>query len=270
MTVAPVTRRAWYFAAFTLLAIAAAVLLPAVPQPAEYHRFADDRPMLGIANFLDVASNAAFLLAGLAGLWATLRPGTAFASPRERWPYALFFAGLLLTAAGSAYYHLWPDNETLFWDRLPMTVAFMSLIASQVVDRLSVRTGLALLLPMLVLGIVSVVYWRVTERAGAGNVVPYAVLQAYAVVAVAWLAILHPSRYTHGGAIYAVFAAYVLAKVLEHFDHELYALGRVVSGHTLKHVAAAVAGFVVCWMLLSRREIGHTTAGGVRAAAVRA
>lgn len=264
------TRRAWYFAAFTLLAIAAAVLLPAVPQPAEYHRLADDRPMLGIANFLDVASNAAFLLAGLAGLWATLRPGTAFASPRERWPYALFFAGLLLTAAGSAYYHLWPDNETLFWDRLPMTVAFMSLIASQVVDRLSVRTGLALLLPMLALGIVSVVYWRVTERAGAGNVVPYAVLQAYAVVAVAWLAVLHPSRYTHGGAIYAVFTAYVLAKVLEHFDHELYALGGVVSGHTLKHVAAAASGFVVCWMLLSRSEIGHAAARGDRAAAAHA
>jgi hypothetical protein len=265
-----VTRRAWYFAAFTLLAIAAAVLLPAVPQPAEYHRFADARPMLGIANFLDVASNAAFLLAGLAGLWATLRPGAAFASPRERWPYALFFSGLLLTAAGSAYYHLWPDNETLFWDRVPMTVAFMSLIASQVVDRLSVRAGLALLLPMLVLGIVSVVYWRVTERAGVGNVVPYAVLQAYAVVAVAWLAVLHPSRYTHGNAIYAVFAAYVLAKVLEHFDHELYALGGVVSGHTLKHVAAAVAGFVVCRMLLSRREIGHAAARGDRVAVERA
>jgi hypothetical protein len=123
---------------------------------------------------------------------------------------------------------------------------------------------------MLVLGIVSVVYWRVTERAGVGNVVPYAVLQAYAVVAVAWLAVLHPSRYTHGNAIYAVFAAYVLAKVLEHFDHELYALGGVVSGHTLKHVAAAVAGFVVCRMLLSRREIGHAAARGDRVAVERA
>ena len=153
---------------------------------------------------------------------------------------------------GSAYYHLRPDNETLFWDRLPMTIAFMSLIAAQVVDRLHVKAGLALLLPMLVIGVGSVVYWRVTERAGAGNVMPYVILQVYAVVALVMLARLYPSRYTHSGAIYGVFAAYVLAKILEHFDRELYALGGLVSGHTLKHVAAAVAGYIVCRMLLSR------------------
>jgi hypothetical protein len=259
-----VPKRAWFFVAFTLLAVAAAILLPAVPQPVEYHRFADDRPMLGIANFLDVVSNAAFLLAGLAGLWACVRPRTAFTTSVERWPYLVFFAGLVLTAAGSAYYHLWPDNETLYWDRLPMTIAFMALVATQVVERLNVRAGLVLLLPMLLVGIASVAYWRATERAGVGNVLPYAILQAYTIVALVWLALLHPSRYTHGNAIFAVFAAYMLAKVLEHFDHEFYALGGVVSGHTLKHVAAAAAGFVVCWMLLARRERAHATGSGGR------
>lgn len=77
--------------------------------------------------------------------------------------------GLLLTAAGSAYYHLLPDNERLFWDRLPMTIAFMSLIVAQIVDRISVRAGLALLAPMLLVGVASVVYWLATERAGAGT-----------------------------------------------------------------------------------------------------
>lgn len=249
------TNRAWFFAGFTLLAVAAAILLPAMPQPTDYHDFADDRPLLGIANFLDVLSNGAFLLAGLVGLVVCLRPRTAFESHAERWPYAVFFVGLLLTAAGSAYYHLQPDNESLFWDRLPMTIAFMSLIAAQLVDRLQVRGGLVALLPMVLLGAASVVYWRATERAGAGNVMPYAILQGYAIVAVLLLAVLHPSRYTRGNAVYAVFAAYMLAKVLEHFDHEIYELAGVVSGHTLKHVAAAVSGFVVAWMLLTRTPV---------------
>ncbi len=245
-------KRAWFVIAFTVLSAAAAFLLPAMPQPAAYHDFADRRVMLGIANFLDVASNVGFLLAGVAGLVIAARPRTQFTVGAERLPYAVFFAGLLLTAAGSAYYHLVPDNERLFWDRLPMTIAFMSLVAAQVVDRINVRAGLALLVPMLLVGVASVLYWRATERAGAGNVVPYGVLQAYSVVILLMLTWLHPSRYTRGSDIYWVFAAYVAAKVVEFFDVEILAIGNLVSGHTLKHLIAAAAGFVVCRMLILR------------------
>jgi hypothetical protein len=248
-------KRAWFVIAFTVLSAAAAVLLPAMPQPAAYHDFADHRVMLGIANFLDVASNVGFLLAGIAGLVIVARPRTQFTVGAERLPYAIFFAGLLLTAAGSAYYHLVPDNERLFWDRLPMTIAFMALVAAQVVDRIKVRAGLALLVPMLLVGVASVLYWRATERAGAGNVVPYGVLQAYAVVILLMITWLHPSRYTRGGDMYWVFAAYVAAKVLEHFDVEILAIGNLVSGHTLKHLVAAGAGIVVCRMLMVRVPI---------------
>ena len=120
-----------YIIWFTVLSIVAAVLLPARPQPVAYHNFADHRAMFGIANFLDVASNIGFLLTAIAGLAAVLRPCTRFEFSSERWPYALFFLGMLLTAVGSAYYHLAPDNERLFWDRLPMTIAFMALIAGR-------------------------------------------------------------------------------------------------------------------------------------------
>jgi hypothetical protein len=164
----------------------------------------------------------------------------------------VFFAGVVLTGLGSAYYHLVPDNERLFWDRLPMTIAFMSLIAAQVVDRFNARTGLALLVPMLLVGAASVLYWRVTERVGAGNVMPYAVLQGYSVVILFLMALLQPSRYTRGNDIYWVFAGYVLAKLLETFDRQLLSLGHLVSGHTLKHLAAAFAGLVVCRMLWLR------------------
>jgi len=247
-----VRARSRYIVGFTVLSVLAAFLLPPMPQPVAYHDFADHRTMLGIENFIDVVSNAAFVLAGLAGFAVVLRPRTVFAANVERWPYAVFFAGMVLTGLGSAYYHLVPDNERLFWDRLPMTIAFMSLVSAQVVDRIDTRKGLALLLPMLLIGAGSVLYWRATERAGAGNVMPYAVLQGYAVVILFLLARQHPSRYTRGDDIYWVFAGYVVAKVLETFDKQLYELGHFASGHSLKHLAAAVAGLLVCRMLYRR------------------
>jgi hypothetical protein len=246
------TGRTWVFAGVTLAACAAAWLAPATPQPLAYHTFADARELVGVPNALNTASNVGFLLAGGAGLALCTLRRMAFASPAERLPYVVFFAGMALTAFGSGYYHLQPDNERLFWDRLPMTVAFMGLIAGQIGDRIQPRLGLASLAPLLVAGAASVVYWRATERAGAGNVVPYGVLQGYAVVIVVLMAWLAPSRYTRGPAIFFVLGWYVLAKLTEHFDRSIYALGHVVSGHSLKHLAAAMAGVAVLQMLRAR------------------
>ena len=246
------TRTRW-IVALTLLAIAAAFLLPAMRQPVEYHDFADHRHAFGIDNFLDVvSSNLAFLIAGVMGLVIVIGGRARFEFASERWPFVVFFLGVLLTALGSGYYHLAPDNETLFWDRLPMTIAFMGLVSSQIVDRINVRAGLMLLLPMLLLGVASVVYWRATERMGAGNVLPYGILQGYSVIILLLLARLNPSRYTRGRDIYWVFGCYVLSKLLETFDRELLAIGHFVSGHTLKHLAAAAAAIVVCHMLVNR------------------
>jgi hypothetical protein len=226
-----------FLVGFTLLCAAAAVLAPRMPQPLDYHQFIDHRGAFGIPNFNDVLSNIGFLVAGIAGLYVVARPATCFEEAVERLPYAVFFIGLLFTAIGSSYYHLSPDNERLFWDRLPMTVGFMSLIAAQVVDRIGVRVGLRLLLPLLIVGAASVVYWIVTERAGQGNV-------------------MHPSRYTRGSDVYWVFAWYLIAKLLEYFDARIYVLtGGFISGHSLKHLAAGVAGLVVCRMLLKRRPL---------------
>lgn len=63
-----VTRRTQYVLAATALSVAAALVLPRIPQPADYHDFADHRAVACVANFFDVASNLGFLVVGLAGL----------------------------------------------------------------------------------------------------------------------------------------------------------------------------------------------------------
>ncbi len=246
------SKRAWQLLAFTMLCAAAAFTIPPVAQSLDYHAFADQRRMLGVPNFMDVASNACFVLVGAAGLVvASGRRGT-FGWWPERVPYAAFFLGIFLTGIGSAYYHLAPSNETLVWDRLPMTLAFAALVCAQVADRFGPRIGLALLGPAILVGAWTVVYWMQTERGGAGNVVPYAVLQGYTMVVLLAMVFLYPSRYTRGRDIAWVFAAYALAKVFELLDHEIFAMGGLLSGHTLKHVAGAAAALLVIRMLVLR------------------
>ncbi|MGZ9030906.1 MAG: ceramidase domain-containing protein [Burkholderiaceae bacterium] len=255
--VTPSGSRPWQtaaFVAFTLACVVAAFLLPAMPQPTDYHDFVDDRTLWGVPHFKNVVSNLAFVLAGAAGFVVMARSPSAFVNRAERWPYYVFFTGLVLTGFGSAYYHLAPDNETLFWDRLPMTIAFAGLVAGQIAERMAPRLGVALLTPMLAIGAASVIYWRATERAGVGNVLPYAILQGYTMAAVLLLAFTHPSRYTRGSDIYWVFAAYLAAKVTETFDAEIWEwTAGVISGHTLKHLFAALSGVIVCVTLLRRR-----------------
>jgi hypothetical protein len=110
-----------------------------------------------------------------------------------------------------------------------------------------------LLAPMLLVGVGSVVYWRETERAGAGNVTPYGILQAFSVLVMLVMAIL-PSRYTRANDVYKIFAAYVAAKILESLDWQVLEMA-AVSGHTLKHLAAALAGYFVLRMIALRSPV---------------
>jgi hypothetical protein len=230
---------------------------PAMVQSQDYHLFADARGLLAVENAADTLSNLAFLLVGalgLAFLWRERIAGGTdrFSSPQEMWPYWLFFAGVALTSAGSAYYHLAPDDARLVWDRLPMTIAFMSLLAALVSERISVRGGNLLLVPLVILGIASVAYWRWRALAGVENLRPYIAVQFGSIAVILAIALLYRSRYTHGAVIFAVAAAYGVAKVVESLDREIYALGDWVSGHTLKHLAAA-AGVYLLLKSLERR-----------------
>jgi hypothetical protein len=235
-----------------------ALLLPPIPQPMSYHRFADQRPWLGIPNFGDVVSNLPFAFVGIWGLIFLRQPSAEnhFADPRQRsiyipWVYRLMFAGLLLTAFGSAYYHLAPGNARLVWDRLPIMIVFMTLVDAVIAERVSVNVGLWLLPALLAVGVGSVLEWRASELHAHGDLRFYAAVQVYAIV-VLLLALLLPPNYTRGSDFAVVVGLYVLAKILETFDRQIFAVGHIVSGHTLKHLAAATASYWILRMLQKR------------------
>jgi hypothetical protein len=226
--------------------------LPPMPQPAWYHNFADQRLWLGISNFANVASNLAFAMVGIYGIVFIRRNAQrTFLDPRERWPYLGVFVGLFLTAFGSAYYHLAPNNAHLVWDRLPMTIVFGSLVAALIAERISVSAGLKLLPWLIAFGAGSVLQWYWNELHGHGDLRIYAAVQAYSALALL-LALLLPPRYTRSQDFAIVFGFYVAAKIFETADRQIYSLGHVISGHTLKHLAAAGAGLWIVRMLRLR------------------
>jgi hypothetical protein len=245
-------RRSLVLLALVAAAVVGVALLPPIPQPPDYHEFADDRTLLGLANALNVLSNLPFVLVGLLGLDACRRRSD------ERGLYAAFFAGIALTGLGSAWYHLAPDHERLVWDRLPMTLGFMALLAATVAERLDLAWGRRLLVPLLGVGLASVLYWIRGERVGAGDLRPYILVQFLSLVVIASLLALYPRKYTHTHLLWAGLAAYALAKLCESADHAIYAAtGQLVSGHTLKHLVAAAGLACLARMLASRSLTRH-------------
>ncbi len=235
-------------------------MLPRIPQPLSYHHFADRRSFLGIPNFGDVVSNLPFAVVGIWGLvflgQTNSNPEGHFLDRREQWPYLFVFVGLLLTAFGSSYYHLDPNNATLVWDRLPMTITFMSMVAAVIMERISLRLGLWLLPILLIVGMGSVLQWNWSEMRGAGDLRFYAAVQAWSAMVIL-LALLFPARYTRSRDLGFVVGFYALAKVLEYFDKPIFATLHVVSGHTLKHLAAAAAGYCILRMVQKRQPASN-------------
>lgn len=236
-----------------VIALAALPAVPPIGQDPAYHDFADQRGWLGLAHAGNLLSNLGFLLVGGLGLGvlASARAGPAFATGAERAPYLVYFLGVLLVAFGSAYYHADPTTQSLFWDRLTMSVAFMGLFSAVIMERIHVTAGVRLLPVLVALGVASVVFWQLGERAGQGDLRFYAVAQFYPFIAIPLICLLFPGR--GGRALIALFSLYGLALVCEHLDHEIYlALGGAMSGHSLKHLIAAMAAAMVLPLIWRR------------------
>ncbi len=255
--------------ALAALAVGASGFISAIAQDPAYHLFADGRPFQGIPNFADLASNIGFLIVGVLGLafLAGKRGRAMFDAPGERWPYVVFFVGVLLVTAGSAYYHANPTTETLFWDRLPITLAFMALFSAFIMDRIHARIGVVVMLPLLLaLGVASVVYWDWTEAAGHGDLRPYVLVQFYLMLAIPLICWLFQGRHTSGKHVFYIVLCYALAKLCEHFDSGIYAaLGNAVSGHSLKHLLSAIATYIVLAMLRGAGSSRHSRGNTARA-----
>lgn len=235
-------------------ALAVALATPRFAQDPAYHAFADARALAGIPNAADVLSNVAFLAAGLLGLRAVRRHRARFLDDRERAPWNALFAAVVGIAAGSAVYHLAPSNGTLVLDRLPMSLGFMALLAAMIAERVDVRAGARLLLPLLATGAASVLWWWASELAGAGDLRPYALVQAFALASVPLLVAAGAPRYTGAPWLLGALALYGVAKLAEARDGAiLAATGGAVSGHTLKHLVAAAAIGLLAVMLARRR-----------------
>ena len=233
------------FSGLTAASLGALLLLPPIPQDQSYHQFADQRTLFGIPNFWNVVSNLPFLAVGAAGLRRF----------RDDPATVVFFLGVFLTGLGSSYYHWDPNDSTLFWDRLPMTLSFAAILALVVGERVSARAGAILLWPALAIGVFSLLLWRWTD-----DLRLYFWVQFFPGLAVILLFVLYPPKYTGMYCWIAAGALYALAKLFEFTDEAVYSVGNLVSGHTLKHLAAAAACFAILRYFLVRQPVAQVSA----------
>lgn len=246
-----VTRRERGLFCFGVSLLLLALFGPIWQQPADYHHFADQRAWGSLPHALDVLSNLPFaLMAGLG--WRALAHKGRQAGPRAGL-LRLFFGGLLSTALLSSYYHLQPTDAALAWDRLGMVPAFAGLLGLCCAERISARAGTVVAGSVLLAGVLAVA-WSV----GAANVLPWALLQGGGMLCVLVGACLpgpvQPGRVNW----WAVIACYALAKGLELADQPVFELIGV-SGHSLKHLCAALAAWPVLRALYTsgRRQAAH-------------
>jgi hypothetical protein len=238
---------------FVFITCIAMTLLPAMAQDPTYHSFADARVFLAIPNCCNVLSNLPFLIVGGAGMFYLLRrkswQSSAFFSG-----YFLFFTGIFFTGIGSAYYHLQPDNATLVWDRLPMTIAFMSFFSIIISDCIHVKRGKQLLFPLLFIGIISVYYWQYTEQQGHGDLRLYALVQFLPMLLIPFMLLSFRETAAASKYTWLMLLAYAVSKLLETLDAPVFEYSCFISGHTLKHLFAALAPAFFLWGMYRRPE----------------
>ena len=247
----PATRWA-IIAAICVAAAAVAAFIPPVPQPQSYHQFADQRTIFNVVRSMDVLSNIAFLISGLLGLFFVLKAGLTL-DAGTRWALATLFLGLVLTSVGSAYYHLDPDNQRLVFDRLPMIVAMSGVLGAVIADRFGGATAWSLA-GLMAIGLWTVHEWSLSEQASRGDLRWYALYQGLIFFVSALLLVLFPSRNGATPAFVVAGLGNFAAKLFELLDKPIYAVGGIVSGHTLKHLAAGLAFLPLAFLI---RRIGN-------------
>ena len=236
-----------------VLVVVSFLIIAPIPQDLAYHDFADARPLLGVRNFYNVVSNLPFLIVGAFGLAYLQRHAQSVCVTGLQAAYQVLFAGVLVTAFGSGFYHLAPDNQSLVWDRLPMTIAFAGLFTIIVGEYVSVPVARRLLIPLIGIGLFSVVYWATTEAGGNGDLRPYAIVQFLPMLLIPVILYTYQPAFGASKYFWLMIVFYIIAKLFEHLDAEVFAVGELLSGHTLKHLLGALAPATFLYALSRRR-----------------
>lgn len=235
-------------AVLTLGSLVAVCFVKPFPQPAGYHAFADQRTLFGIPHFMDVASNLPFIGAGLAALYVLRRQKELYYPvPEARAPWLLLIGSVFFTGFGSGYYHWAPSDATLFWDRLPMAFGFSALLGIMVLERVDRSLGRRLWIPLVLAGVGSLLYWK-----WGNDLRFYFLLQAWAVLLVPVILLLFDAPCRGTVWLWVGIGLYALSKVFELADGPIYRATGFISGHSLKHLAAA-AGSWYLFVHLFRR-----------------
>lgn len=249
--------RAWLLAVVVVSAVLGVWRLAPIPQDPAYHQFADTRVVAGIPYGWNVLSNSLLFVVGLMGLSVVLYLRRA-GSQSVLQPYAVLFAGMVLTSAGSSYYHAEPSNARLLWDRLPMTIAFMGFFCSVIAEVMSRRLATRLLPGLLGIGVAAVLYWYSGEMRGAGDLRLYVLVQFLPMLLIPLLLLMFPRPKNYLPWVLAMLGLYALSKLFELWDAEIFSWGEIISGHTLKHILAAAAP--ACLLPILRRRLQKLSA----------
>jgi hypothetical protein len=249
----PTDNRLKVVLAIIIVAMIAVFSLDPIAQNPAYHNFADQRRIFNIANFFNVLTNLPLVIVGIMGIRLVASNQASGGLAELQAMYLAFFIGVLLIGFGSAYYHYQPNNQTLLWDRLPMTITFMALFSVVIGEYISAQLARKLFVPLLLLGITSVVYWQVTELNGHGDLRAYGLVQFLPVFLIPLILWLFDSKLDNDKYIWGVIGAYAASKLMESFDVQLYNVFGLISGHSLKHLGAAFGALIFYWALQERR-----------------
>ena len=229
-------------ALISMLGIVGVSMLNPIAQNPEYHLFIDQQTIIGIPNFWNVISNLPFLLVGIMGLYSIFRSHKISLITEMKAAYIMFFLGISLVAFGSGYYHLSPNNGTLLWDRLPMTIAFMALFSIIINEFTLFKPARFSLWPLIFFGAFSILYWHSTENIGKGDLRLYILVQFLPMLLIPVILLFFKSKFTNTRGYWILLFAYVLAKAFEYFDEAIQNI-LLLSGHSIKHVVAALGVF---------------------------
>jgi hypothetical protein len=183
-----------------------------------------------------VLSNLPFVVvAALAALHLARRSTDAFA-----W---LACAGVAGIGLGSGGYHVAPCDALLALDWAPIVLALAWITAAVVADRHGRRAGVIAVVVGTSAALVAVAIWYLGGgTSGGGDMTAYVTVQLAGVALPLAVALSAPGR-IRASHLAAALAGFLLARLFASRDAALLdAIG--ISGHSLKHVAAALAAAI--------------------------